>query len=89
MNSDSLIFPYQTFDSDTIFMSVRGPWSASVFLWIISAIWPSLNLLHHTDTSFRWKRFGHKHSLTCDESRYDSLLLFAKIWPLRGTSDSE
>jgi hypothetical protein len=35
MNFDSLNLTYQAFDSDTIFISVRCPWHASVFLWII------------------------------------------------------
>jgi hypothetical protein len=34
-NFESSIFSYQTLGNDTIFFSVRGPWSASVFLCII------------------------------------------------------
>jgi hypothetical protein len=29
------LFPHQSFDDVTIFISVRGPWSASEFHWII------------------------------------------------------
>jgi hypothetical protein len=36
MNFDSSIFPYQTFDNDITVISLWGPWSASVFLWIVS-----------------------------------------------------
>jgi hypothetical protein len=35
MNFGSSVFCCQIFDSDTIFIIVRGPWSVSVHLWII------------------------------------------------------
>jgi hypothetical protein len=35
MNFVTLIFPYQTFDNDTIFIGMGGPWSVRLFLWII------------------------------------------------------
>jgi hypothetical protein len=35
MNFDSLIFPYETSNNNTILIIVQGPLSASVFLWII------------------------------------------------------
>jgi hypothetical protein len=34
-NFDSSSFPYQTIDSVTISINARGPWSASMFLWIV------------------------------------------------------
>jgi hypothetical protein len=62
MKFDSSIFPYQIFDKDTIFTSVRGPRSACVFLWII---------IQYRLAVFK---FGRWHSLICDESLYKSCL---------------
>jgi hypothetical protein len=73
-NFDSSIFSYQTFDNETIFISVREPCLLLCFSGTsFSAVWPSLNLLHHADTSFQLKP-GHKCLLTCDESCSDSCL---------------
>jgi hypothetical protein len=34
-NYVSSVFPYQTFDNDTVLIGAQGPWSTFVLLWII------------------------------------------------------
>jgi hypothetical protein len=78
-----LLFPYQIFENDTIFISVQGPWSFC-FLWIIiQCHLPTFKFVATQRLHLGWKRLCRKHSFSCDESRSHSLLL-AKIWPVRG-----
>jgi hypothetical protein len=71
----SSIFPYQTYDNGTIFISARGPWPASVFLWTVILSRSAIFKFVETQTlPCGWKHSGHQHSIKCDESHYDSLL---------------
>lgn len=69
--SNFAIIPYQTFDNNKIFVSVRGPRSASVFVWIITQCLSAIIKCFIRDRHFLLaaKLPGRKHSFTCDESR--------------------
>jgi hypothetical protein len=56
-NFDSPIFPYQTLDSDTISISARGPWSASMFLWIVIQCRSAIRKFVAPDISLRLQTF--------------------------------
>jgi hypothetical protein len=79
---------YQT-NSDTIFISVWGPWSVSVFLWII--------IIHCLSTIFKFvapnRHFifseNHEHSLMCGKSHSDLLTPACKNLITAWTSDLE
>jgi hypothetical protein len=63
-----------------------GSWSASVFLCIVAQSRSVILkfVAPHRHFFSAAKSSGRKHSLTCDESRFDSLLPLADIWPQRG-----
>jgi hypothetical protein len=73
-NLDSLIFPYETFDNDTILISVQGTWSASVFLWVIIQCRSAIFKFATPHRHFQLKEFW-LYSLICHESHSLSFCL--------------
>jgi hypothetical protein len=83
-NFDSSIFSHEAFDNVTILISVRGPWCASVLLWV---------MIQFSSAIFKFVA-SHRHLLPAESvlatnihwlgmNLADSLLMHAKIWPPR------